>query len=656
MKKLAMATALLLTTSAVEAQIVTPNRPVTDPRSLISPINPNARPVPLDDLAVSRGIRDAVFSADGRRIFISTNLTGRFNIWRIDASGSWPVQLTQSDDVQEGLAVSPDGATLYFMQDKGGDEIHDLLAVPTSGGEPRNLTKTDNIDEQSPVVSPNGRSIAFVSKREEDPYSDIALLDVASGAVRQLTHESEEGVRWGVVAWNEAGRSLIAIRESAKTMDSSVWKIDVASGRAVAVAQKQGVQFSAAGASADGRIVAASTNEGSGQTRAALLDATTGKWRWLKRTPWEQTATDVTPDGTTMIVRTNEDGRSSLSAVDMASGAERPLPLPPGRNGTIGAKAFSPDSRHMLATHAGADTPTELYVVDLQTDAEPRKITHLAMASVDATSLPKSEVVTFRSFDGTLVSAIVTMPANLKRDGNNPAVVLPHGGPTGQAQDGFNRNAAALASRGYVTIAPNFRGSTGYGSAFQNANRMDLGGGDLKDVVAAKRFLVDSGYVDPNRVGITGESYGGFMALMAIGRTPEEFAAAVQSYGINDWFALWKGSEPFLQQYQKGLLGDPVNNADVYKASSPLTYLNRAKAPLLSLQGANDPRVPRNQAEIVASRLQSQGNVVETIFYPDEGHGFTKREHQTDALKRTIEWFDRYLKPIKNSASPVIAR
>jgi len=266
------------------------------------------------------------------------------------------------------------------------------------------------------------------------------------------------------------------------------------------------------------------------------------------------------------------------------------------------------------------------------------------MASVDAATLPKSQIVTFRSFDGTPISAVVTMPANLKRDGSNPAIVLPHGGPTGQAQDGFSRNAAALASRGYLTIAPNFRGSTGYGSAFQDANRMDLGGGDLKDVIAAKRFLVDSGYVDAKRVGIAGESYGGFMTLMAIGRTPDEFAAAVQSYGINDWVALWEGSNPFLQQYQKGLMGDPVANADAYKASSPLTYLGQAKAPLLSLQGENDPRVPRAQAQIVADRLKAQGNVVETFFYPDEGHGFTKREHQTDALRRTIEWFDRYLK------------
>ena len=651
MKTLAIATVFLASTTAAQSQIVTPERAVTDPRSLVSPIDPAAEPVPIGDLAVSRGIRDAVFSLDGRRVFVSTNLTGRHNIWRVDTAGSWPVQLTQSDDVQEGLAVSPNGEALYFMQDSSGNEMHDLYAVPTSGGEPRNLTRTAKADEQWPVVSPDGRTIAFTSKHEDQSYSTIALLDLASGTVRQVTQDREEGVGWGVVAWAADGRTLLVNRQNATTMDGSIWRIDAASGKATALAQKAGVDYSAAGASSDGRIIAASSNEGSGQSHAGLLDPNTGKWRWLKPTPWEQIATDVSPDGRTMIVRTNADGRSSLTAVDLASGRERPLGVPPGRNATIGGRAFTKNSRFVLVTHAGADTPTNLYAVDLTSGGEPRRLTNLAMASVDAAVMAKSQVVTFPSFDGTLVSAIVTMPANLKRDGRNPAIVMPHGGPTGQSQDGFNRNAAALASRGYVVIAPNFRGSTGYGEAFQNANRMDLGGGDLKDVIAAKRFLVDSGYIDTKRVGITGESYGGFMTLMAIGRVPDEFAAAVQSYGILDWTTLWQNSDPFFQQYQKGLMGDPAVNAEGYKRSSPLTYIDQVKAPLLSLQGEKDIRVPRDQAQGVADRLKANGSVAETVFYPNEGHGFSKTENQVDALERTIAWFDRYLKLAQSGAN-----
>ena len=269
----------------------------------------------------------------------------------------------------------------------------------------------------------------------------------------------------------------------------------------------------------------------------------------------------------------------------------------------------------------------------------------LAMASLDPATLPSSAVVTYRSFDGTPISAIVTMPFNLRRDGHNPAVVMPHGGPTGQSLDGFNRTATALASRGYLVIQPNPRGSTGYGQAFQAANYQDLGGGDLKDELAAKDFLVASGYVDPHRVGITGGSYGGFMTLMAIGRAPQAFAAAVQQYGIIDWRTMWVHEDAGLQAYQKSLLGDPAAYPKVYDASSPLTYIRAATAPLLSLQGENDIRVPRGQAQQVTDAIRAKGGVAELVYYPQEGHGFAKRENQVDALQRTIAWFDKYLKP-----------
>src|SRR3954469_13291430 len=138
----------LLFAAPAFAAVPTPARPVTDPHSIVSPADPQAVPVPIDDLVFSRGVLDAAWSADGHQLFVSTNLTGRYNIWRMDASGSWPVQLTQSDDGQGGFALSPDGKTLYYVQDKGGNEQYDVYAVPTSGGAPRNLTNTPDLREE----------------------------------------------------------------------------------------------------------------------------------------------------------------------------------------------------------------------------------------------------------------------------------------------------------------------------------------------------------------------------------------------------------------------------------------------------------------------------------------------------------------------------
>jgi dipeptidyl aminopeptidase/acylaminoacyl peptidase len=218
--------------------------------------------------------------------------------------------------------------------------------------------------------------------------------------------------------------------------------------------------------------------------------------------------------------------------------------------------------------------------------------------------------------------------------------------------DSFNRTALALASRGYAAIAPNVRGSTGYGMTFQKANIKDLGGGDLKDEVYAAKFLAATGYVNPKKIGITGGSYGGYMTLMAIGKTPDVWAAAVEEYGIINWFTMLKHEDPFLRQYEMSLLGDPVKDRIIYEADSPITYIKNAKAPLLVLQGDNDIRVPKEEAEQVVSILKNAGRTVQAHYYPNEGHGFTKRENQIDALQRTVAWFDRYLKGDQAANTP----
>jgi len=628
------------------AAIPTPPRPVTDPRSLVSPADPAAAPVPIDDLVFSRGLFDAAWSADGRQLFVSTNLTGRYNIWRMDADGSWPVQLTQSDDGQGGFSVAPDGKTLFYTQDKGGNEQYDIYAVPTAGGAVRNLTNTPDLRESGLLIAPDGRAIALSTKKTGEGQNNLAVMDLASGQVRGLTHEADAQWNWSPAAWTDGGRSLIANRAYTDGSLGEVWKIDVASGTATKLLGKPGVFYSATDATRDGSAIAVTTNERTKQQHAVVFSPATGAVRVLKPTPWEQSSGAISPDGRAMIVQTGEDGRQSLELVDLATLTERPLALPPGVNGTIGTQPFTPDSRRLLVLHSGADTPGEIQAFDVAT-GQMSQLTHLAMASLAPEHLPKSRIVTYKSFDGTLVSAVVTLPFNLNRDGSNPAVVFPHGGPTGQTTDGFSRYATALASRGYVVIQPNPRGSTGYGLAFQKANYQDLGGGDLKDELAAKQFVVDSGYVNPKKVGIFGGSYGGYMTLMAIGRAPDEFAAAVDLFGIIDWRTMWQHEDALLQAYQKSLLGAPDQYPKVYDATSPLTYINAAKAPLLVQQGENDIRVPAGQAKQVVEALKAKGNIVDAVYYPEEGHGFQKREHQLDSLQRIVDWFDKYLKGAK---------
>lgn len=636
-------TVLLLSASPLAAQIATPERPVTDPKAIESPINPEARAVPLEDIGNSRSVGGVTWSADGEHVFLSTNLTGRYNIWRVDADGGWPLQMTQSDDSQGGLAASRDGKWLYFTQDNGGDEYYDLYRVPTSGGAVERVTATPDLSERAMVPGGTDGRIALSVKKKSEAQSNLAVLS-PDGTVRVLTAEGDPDFEWSPRLWADGGQTIFANREKIDATTTEIWRVDVASGKATKVLGQDGTIFRVMDVSADGEWLAVTTDVEIGRPRAGLFNLKTRKWRWLKPIVWDQSALRFTRDGKALLVESSDDLRSTLVRFDLATGAETALKLPTGINYTTGNDPRSPDGKSLLVVNMAANVAGELNRYDLASDTV-TPITQLALASLRPEALAGSQMVTYTSFDGTRISALVTMPANLKRDGSNPAIVIPHGGPTGKTDDYFDDIAAALASRGFIIIAPNFRGSTGYGKAFQAANYDDMGGGDLTDVIAAKQFLVQSGYVDPKRVGIFGGSYGGFMTLMAIGKAPDEFAAGVQWFGIINWRTMYRDMDEVLKAYLRSLMGTPEENPEGYDRASPLTYLANAKAPLLTIQGDNDIRVPRGQAQEVDDILKAKGNTVETVFYPAEGHGFRKRENQLDSLKRTVEWFERYLKP-----------
>ena len=258
---------------------------------------------------------------------------------------------------------------------------------------------------------------------------------------------------------------------------------------------------------------------------------------------------------------------------------------PPGLISYAGSpSSFSPKGERLLVDHQSSTQPGDLWVYDISKQA-PQQLTISAVASLASAKIPPSVLVHYKSFDGKIISAFAWIPYNLKRDGSNPAIVLPHGGPTGQTTDYFSRTTIALVSRGYICIAPNVRGSTGYGMDFQKANNKDLGGGDLQDEVYAVKFLEASGYADPKKIGITGGSYGGFMTLMAIGKTPDIWAAAVEEYGIINWLTMMKNEDPFLQEYEKSILGDPEKDRAIYEADSPLAYIRNTQSPSAGFAG-----------------------------------------------------------------------
>jgi dipeptidyl aminopeptidase/acylaminoacyl peptidase len=616
------------------------DRQPTDPLAVTSASGPAPTPLPVEAILTTRisGIRR---SNDGRKLVYTSTASGRPNLWLMNVDGTGAHQLVTNDDRQSGARFTHDDGAVVYSQDRGGNEYYDIYEVPVNGGEPRNLTNTPDISETVSEFSPDGKLLAIGVKQKTAPATNLAVMQWPSGSIRQLTHEADPKASWSENAWSPDGRFLYATR-SIGIDDSEIFRIDVVTGTSEQLLEHTGKQLiSVAGVSRDGRTLLVTSNANGGYNNAALFDLATIKLRWITHTQWSANGAAFSPNGESVVVVMNANGRISTRFINLKTMQQSERGVPPGLSYPVAYPTpFLPDGS-LLLSHEDSSHPQELY--RLGPGNSLTQITHNANKTLQRVELPKSQLVSYTSFDGRLISAFMWVPLNLKRDSKAAAVVMPHGGPTGQVTDSFNGNAELLASRGFVVIAPNVRGSTGYGIEFQNANIKDLGGGDLKDEIAGVDFLKATGFIDSKRVGIWGGSYGGYMTLMAIGKAPSVWSAAVDEYGILNWLTMLEHEDPSLQQYEKLLLGDPAKDRTIYEASSPLQYIRNETAPLLVLQGENDIRVPREEAEQVVGILKAEGRTVDAVYYPDEGHGFVKREHQRDELTRSIAWLQKYL-------------
>ncbi len=630
------------------AQTLPVPQAVTDPKQISS--KPNAqveKNLSIEKLYMTRQVGRSDWSPDGKQIVFVSNISGRNNLWLVPAEGGWPMQLTVSDQRQTAPAWSPDGKWIAYQSDYDGDEQWDISIVSPKTGQVVNLTNTREIAEEDPTWSPDGRYLAYLVKPKTSSVFEIDIFDMVMRKVQHLTADTpKDKMNIGPV-WSKDGKWIAYTQHQAKGTDSNIFVAEVATGKSTLLTAHDGEQiYGVDDFSPDGKKLLITSNAENGYENVGLLDIASRKISWLTKDKWEINGGEFSPDGKRVTWTANVDGNTDIYVHDVAMSKTSSLPLPKGVNEPGGkSAAFTNDGARLLYYHNGPTAPNDLWVYQVAS-GKSHPVTHSLIAGMRGEDMVEPYLVHYPSKDGKwTISAFVYVPYNLPRNGQHPAIVYVHGGPTSQTVNSFNRFVQHVANQGYIVIAPNYRGSTGYGKEFQQANLFDMGGGDLQDVLAAADWIKQTGYVDPKKLIVMGGSYGGYMSMMAVTKAPEVWAAGVPIVPFVNYFTEIENEDPVLREMDLATMGDPEKNKALYHDRSPIFFVDQIKAPLLLLAGGNDPRCPKSEAQQVVEAIKKRGGVVDYKVYENEGHGFSRVDNQIDAYKRVSDFLKAHVPP-----------
>ncbi len=605
----------------------------------------------FEQYAAVRNYTDFGFSPDGRAVTYVTNASGQFNVWRQpvatapDGSPLMPVQLTALvEDAARRAVWSPDGARILTIADHHGTENFQLYEIPAERGWLYPLTADPDVRHEigDQPFSPDGRRVAYGSNGRDRGDFDALVRDLATGETRTLL---AGGANYEPVSWSPDGRCVL-VGQFDSNVDQNLHLCDLETGERRHLTPHEGdVKFAAGPWTPDGRGFYLLTDQGREFMGLAFYDLAAGTFEWVETPDWDVQRAVLSADGRYLAWTVNEDGYSRLHARDLTTGERRNYPDLP--RGVITALHFSPAAAQLGLFLARPTEPVVLYLLDLAgpEGGRLRRLTQSALGGIAPEEMVEPELIRYPSFDGRQIPAFLYRPKGLAPGERAPIVLSIHGGPEAQELPGYAYNGLYqyLLGRGIGVLATNIRGSTGYGKGYQRLIHRDWGGAELRDLEGAARYLQGLDWADPTRLGVFGGSFGGFATLSCVARLPGYWAAAVDIVGPSNLITFARAVPPFWKRYMRQWVGDPDEDAALLRERSPITYVDNVRAPLLVIQGANDPRVVKGESDQMVERLRSLGRTVEYMVFEDEGHGFTKTANSLKALRATAEWFERHL-------------
>ena len=632
------ASLLLLPVSALGETAAVPTRQVGSARL------ENVPEIPADvRAAVQRyqNYREARFQdwlADGS-ILITTRFGATSQVHRVTEPGGARTQLTFGDEPVAGAQSIPGTDRFVFTRDTGGDEWFQLLVRGIAGGStPLTEPGTRN---QAAVFERSGARMAWSRAVRGSADYAILLASPADASSRRVAWQGSGAV--APADFSADGRRLLVARDVSNG-ETHLLTLDLATGQPTSLlwssASRSRYEDPRFGPNSE--TITAITNAGSDFMRLVEIDPADGEMHALSADlPWDVEAYDIASSGRYLVYSVNEDGFSRVfvrPAVDGRVNRRSPTWAVEGLpRGVLTGLKISPDGRRLAISLSSARSAGDVWVLDLASRRLTRW-THSELGELDPASLAEPQLIRFQSFDGLSVPAFVYRPSRAAPDARTPVIIDIHGGPESQTRPQWNPGAQYFADTlGATVILPNVRGSLGYGTRYVDLDNAERREDSVRDIGALLDWIAGQPNLDPARVAVYGQSYGGYMSLAAMTHYSDRLVGGVERYGISNWTSFLQNTEAYRRNNRRAEYGDermPAMQA-VFERISPLNNVARIRRPMLIMQGANDPRVPQSESDQIVRELRSNGIEAWYVLFGDEGHGFLKKPNND--LRREVE-------------------
>lgn len=583
------------------------------------------------------------FSATDGRILISSDETGVFNAYAVDPATGDREQLTTSDtNATYALSWFPEDNRLLVTADGGGDELSHVY-LREEDGRLVDLTPGENVRAMFLGWSPDGTDM-WVATNERDAASfDIYEIDTVAFETG-VVFQNDDSLQIGSVSPDGRWLSLVRNRTSA---DSDILLLDLSAPGSMPqlITEHEGnIAYGDYTFTPESDALVYATNEHGEYNQAWTYELATGDTAPLIEADWDVSFVSYSPSGRYRVHGINADASTQVSILDRETGEALPLPALPA--GELRSVRFSRDEGQIAFLINSSTSPSNLHMVDLAEQTQ-SQLTNALNPAISQTEMVEATVVRFESFDGLEIPGIMYRPHNASAENPVPALVWVHGGPGGQSRVGYSATIQHLVNHGYAVYAANNRGSSGYGKTFFHMDDRRHGEEDLSDIVAAGNYLRSLDWVADDQVGVIGGSYGGYMTAAALAFHPEEFEVGINIFGVTNWVRTLESIPPWWESFREALydeMGDPAVDGERHRAISPLFHAENIVRPMLVVQGANDPRVLQVESDEIVEAVRANGVPVEYVLFPDEGHGFRRRDNRITASEAYLTFLEEHLR------------